>query len=38
VQVSVQSVPGGPRLGFISPKAAHGVLVQLIEHAKDDGR
>ena len=38
VQVSVQNVAGGPRLGFVSPKAAHGVLVQLIEHAKDSGR
>jgi len=33
IKVSVQSVPGGPKLGFISPKVTHGVLLQLIEHA-----
>jgi len=33
VKVSVQQPPGGPKLGFISPKAAHGVLLQLIEHS-----
>jgi methylmalonyl-CoA/ethylmalonyl-CoA epimerase len=32
VKVSVQTIPGGPRLGFISPKQTHGVLLQLIEH------
>lgn len=32
IKVSVQDVPGGPRLGFISPKKTHGVLLQLIEH------
>ena len=32
VKVNVQSIPNGPRLGFISPKQTHGVLVQLIEH------
>jgi methylmalonyl-CoA epimerase len=32
VKVSLQSVPNGPRLGFISPKQTHGVLLQLIEH------
>ena len=30
--VNVQQIPNGPRLGFISPKATHGVLLQLIEH------
>jgi len=34
VKVRVQEVPGGPRLGFISPAATHGVLLQLIEHSK----
>jgi methylmalonyl-CoA/ethylmalonyl-CoA epimerase len=34
VKVNVQSIAGGPRLGFISPKATHGVLLQLIEHPK----
>ena len=32
IKVNVQTVPGGPRLGFISPKVTHGVLLQLIEH------
>jgi methylmalonyl-CoA epimerase len=32
IKVNVQEVPNGPRLGFISPKATHGVLLQLIEH------
>ena len=32
IRVSVQDVPGGSRLGFISPKHTHGVLLQLIEH------
>ena len=32
VKVNVQNIPDGPRLGFISPKATHGVLLQLIEH------
>jgi methylmalonyl-CoA/ethylmalonyl-CoA epimerase len=31
ITVKVSEVPGGPRLGFISPKATHGVLLQLIE-------
>ncbi len=34
IQMKVQSVPNGPRLGFISPKSTHGVLLQLIEHSK----
>jgi methylmalonyl-CoA/ethylmalonyl-CoA epimerase len=34
VKTSVQSVPDGPRLAFISPKVAHGALLQLIEHPK----
>jgi methylmalonyl-CoA epimerase len=34
VKVNVQSIPNGPRLGFISPKATHGVLLQLIEHVE----
>ena len=34
IKVSVQNVPDGPRLGFISPKVTHGVLLQLIEHPK----
>jgi methylmalonyl-CoA/ethylmalonyl-CoA epimerase len=34
IKVSVQNVTGGPKLGFISPKATHGVLLQLIEHPK----
>ena len=34
VKVNVQTVPNGPRLGFLSPKATHGVLLQLIEQAK----
>jgi len=34
ITVNVQNVPNGPRLGFISPKATHGVLLQLIEHPK----
>jgi methylmalonyl-CoA epimerase len=32
ITVNVQKIPNGPRLGFISPKATHGVLLQLIEH------
>ncbi len=32
IKVNVQEVPNGPRLGFISPKATHGVLLQLIQH------
>src|ERR1700687_1813364 len=35
VKVNIQNIPNGPRLGFISPKATHGVLLQLIEHPKD---
>jgi methylmalonyl-CoA epimerase len=34
VAIKIQNVPDGPRLGFISPKMAHGVLLQLIEHPK----
>lgn len=33
-KVRVQQVPDGPRLGFLSPKQTHGVLLQLIEHPK----
>lgn len=33
VKVNVQEIPNGPRLGFISPKATHGVLLQLIQHS-----
>jgi methylmalonyl-CoA/ethylmalonyl-CoA epimerase len=36
IKVSIQEVAGGPRLGFISPKVAHGVLLQLIENPKDE--
>jgi methylmalonyl-CoA epimerase len=36
VKVNVQSIPNGPRLGFISPKHTHGVLLQLIENAARD--
>jgi methylmalonyl-CoA/ethylmalonyl-CoA epimerase len=32
IKVTVQEIANGPRLGFISPKATHGVLLQLIEH------
>lgn len=32
IAVKVQTVPNGPRLGFISPKRTHGVLLQLIQH------
>jgi len=32
ITVRIQDVPGGPRLGFISPKVTHGVLLQLIQH------
>jgi len=38
VKVNIQNIPNGPRLGFISPKATHGVLLQLIEHPKDAQR
>lgn len=31
IKVNVQNISNGPRLGFISPKATHGVLLQLIE-------
>lgn len=34
IKVNVQNIPNGPRLGFISPKSTHGVLLQLIEHPK----
>jgi len=32
LKVSVQTLPDGMKLGFISPRNAHGVLLQLIEH------
>lgn len=31
-KVRVQEIPGGPKLGFVSPKQAHGVLLQLIQN------
>ena len=34
IKVSVQALPDGMKLGFVSPKNAHGVLLQLIEHPK----
>ena len=34
VTVVVQKLDGGMQLGFISPKATHGVLLQLIQHPK----
>lgn len=34
LRVKVQTLPDGMKLGFISPKNAHGVLLQLIEHPK----
>ncbi len=34
ITVSIQNIPDGPRLGFISPKVTHGVLLQLLEHPK----
>ncbi len=34
LKVSVQTLPDGMKLGFISPKNTHGVLLQLIEHPK----
>jgi methylmalonyl-CoA epimerase len=34
IKVSVQSLPDGMQLGFISPKNTHGVLLQLIQHPK----
>lgn len=34
IKMKVQEVPGGPRLGFVSPKSTHGVLLQFIEHPK----
>jgi len=33
IKANIQKIPDGPRLGFISPKSTHGVLLQLIEHA-----
>lgn len=30
ITVNVQTIPNGPRVGFISPKVTHGVLLQLI--------
>lgn len=35
VKVAVQTLPDGMKLGFISPKKAHGVLLQLIQHPKE---
>lgn len=32
LKVNVQTLPDGMKLGFISPKSTHGVLLQLIEH------
>ena len=32
IKANIQHIPDGPRLGFISPKSTHGVLLQLIEH------
>ncbi len=34
IKVSVQTMDTGMKLGFISPKATHGVLLQLIEHPR----
>lgn len=34
IKVNVQALPDGMKLGFISPKQAHGVLLQLIEHPR----
>jgi methylmalonyl-CoA epimerase len=34
IKISVQALPDGMKLGFISPKNAHGVLLQLIQHPK----
>jgi methylmalonyl-CoA/ethylmalonyl-CoA epimerase len=34
IKVNVQNVADGTRLGFVSPKVTHGVLLQLIEHPK----
>jgi methylmalonyl-CoA/ethylmalonyl-CoA epimerase len=34
IKINVQTLADGMRLGFISPKATHGVLLQLIEHPK----
>jgi methylmalonyl-CoA/ethylmalonyl-CoA epimerase len=34
ITVRIEAVANGPRLGFISPKATHGVLLQLIEHPR----
>jgi methylmalonyl-CoA epimerase len=34
IKVTVQALPDGMKLGFISPKDAHGVLLQLIQHPK----
>jgi len=34
VKVAVQTLPDGLKLGFISPKKTHGVLLQLIQHPK----
>ncbi len=35
IKANIQNIPDGPRLGFISPKSTHGVLLQLIEHPGD---
>ncbi len=34
ITVNVQQVPNGPKLGFISPKKTHGVLLQLLEQPR----
>ncbi len=34
IHVTVQEIPNGPRLGFISPKATHGALLQLIQQRR----
>ena len=34
IEVSVQQLDDGTKTAFISPKATHGVLLQLIEHPK----
>jgi methylmalonyl-CoA epimerase len=33
IRVAVQALEGGIKLGFISPKLTHGVLLQLIENS-----
>jgi methylmalonyl-CoA/ethylmalonyl-CoA epimerase len=38
IKANIQSIPNGPRLGFIGPKQTHGVLLQLIEHSGSSDR